>query len=97
MERKMGNGGVKVRLRGVCFWLMRGLQLRRGGSRLGIHAWRTECQIRYGWLSNHAFSFSRALNRCEMRFFSALSISAYVLPSYSKIGSQPTTSQVSNF
>ena len=40
-------------------------------------------------LSSQAESFSRALKRCEILFFSALSISAYVFPSYSKIGSQP--------
>jgi hypothetical protein len=65
--------------------------------------------------TSHAFSFSRALYRCDTRFyqitnksantppgknktprrliqhtFSAFSISAYVFPSYSKIGSHPT-------
>jgi len=40
-------------------------------------------------LANHACSFSSARPRCEMAFFLALSISAYVSPSYSKMGSQP--------
>ena len=39
--------------------------------------------------SRYAFSFSNALKRCEMVFFFALSISAYVSPSYSKTASQP--------
>jgi len=59
--------------------------------------------------SSHDLSFSRALNRWEILFFSAFSISAYllqsvshslrlraysktyVLPSYSNMGSQPTS------
>lgn len=40
-------------------------------------------------LSSHSVSFARALPRCEILFFSALGISAYVWPSYSKHASQP--------
>ena len=40
--------------------------------------------------ASHPLSFSRALKRWEILFFSTLVISANVLPSYSKIGSQPT-------
>lgn len=39
--------------------------------------------------SNQAFSLSSANARWDMRFFFVLSISAYVSPSYSKMGSQP--------
>jgi len=39
--------------------------------------------------ANHSLSFANALERCEIWFLSALDISAYVLPSYSNIGSQP--------
>ena len=40
---------------------------------------------------NHSTSFASALPRCEISFFSALGISAYVWPSYSKQASQPKT------
>lgn len=43
---------------------------------------------------SQALSLSSALPRCEMRFFSALSISAYVWPWYSKHESQPTVVQL---
>lgn len=38
---------------------------------------------------SHSTSFARARPRCEILFFSALGISAYVWPSYSKQASQP--------
>lgn len=38
---------------------------------------------------NHALSFAKARNRCESPFFFVSSISAYVSPWCSKIGSQP--------
>lgn len=38
---------------------------------------------------NHSFSFSSARPRCEILFFSAIGISAYVWPSYSKHASHP--------
>lgn len=38
---------------------------------------------------SHAFSLSSALPRCEILFFAALSISAYVWPSYSNAESHP--------
>lgn len=40
---------------------------------------------------NHSTSFSSAFPRCEILFFSALGISAYVWSSYSKQASQPVT------
>lgn len=42
---------------------------------------------------SHSVSFSSALPRCEILFFSALGISAYVWPSYSKHASQPANNQ----
>jgi hypothetical protein len=42
-----------------------------------------------GRLANHSFNLSSAFPRCEILFFSLLSISAYVFPSYSKHESQP--------
>lgn len=54
---------------------------------------RRNCTLRhflgYTCVSNQAFSLSSAKARWEMRFFFVLSISAYVSPSYSKMGSQP--------
>lgn len=43
----------------------------------------------FGRLASHSFSLSSALARCDILFFSLLSISAYVWPSYSKHESQP--------
>ena len=43
----------------------------------------------YRCVWSHSFSFARASARWERLFFLALSISAYVCPSYSNIGSQP--------
>lgn len=46
-----------------------------------------------GWLANHCFSFSSALPRWLILFFSTFSISAYVWPvSVSKHESQPAPS-----
>jgi hypothetical protein len=44
-------------------------------------------------LANHSFNLSNAFPRCEILFFSLLSISAYVWPSYSKHESQPVRIQ----
>jgi hypothetical protein len=46
-------------------------------------------------LASHALSLSSAFPRCEILFFSLLSISAYVVPSYSKHESQPGCPAVS--
>lgn len=51
--------------------------------------------VRYDstFCANHSFNFSNALPRWLILFFSLLSISAYVWPSYSKHESQPTSYQ----
>ena len=56
------------------------------GNDEGIYFWQFG---RYPWLCSHCFNFDNARARWERLFFFALSISAYVSPSYSKIGSQP--------
>lgn len=38
---------------------------------------------------SQSLSFANARNRCESPFFFTFSISAYVSPMYSKMGSQP--------
>lgn len=43
----------------------------------------------YYWSCSHCLSFDKAMARWDSVFFFTLSISAYVSPSYSKIGSQP--------
>lgn len=41
---------------------------------------------------SQSLSFAKARNRCERPFFFTFSISAYVSPMYSKMGSQPSAS-----
>lgn len=41
---------------------------------------------------SQSLSFAKARNRCESPFFFTFSISAYVSPMYSKMGSQPKAS-----
>lgn len=66
---------------------------RRKSTKHGRHYTTLPCCVRptYAstWLANHALSLSSAFPRCEILFFSLLSISAYVVPSYSKQESQP--------
>lgn len=52
---------------------------------VGVHIAQDDSVL----LASHSFSFSSALPRWLILFFSLLSISAYVLPSYSKHESQP--------
>lgn len=57
--------------------------------RTAFNAMMNRGRMLYTSCFNHSTSFSSAFPRCEILFFSALGISAYVWPSYSKHASQP--------